>query len=94
MNHEMQHPKFGVPVRIAMSDGTQSFGVVFVRQNQRVLDMLCDARAFFPIETTEGVRLLNKHHALQIDLMSIEEMRMHQDAFPEVDFQYLHRNTW
>lgn len=94
MGQEMQHPKFGVPVRIAMSNNTQCIGVVFVRQNQRVLDMLCDARAFFPIETTGGVKLLNKNHAVQIDLMSIEEMREHQDLFPAVDFHYLHHNTW
>ena len=46
--------KFGIPVRIAMSDRTQIIGVVFVHQGQRVLDVLCDDRPFFPIQTTAG----------------------------------------
>ena len=94
MNAEMKHPKFGVPVRIAMSDKTQIIGVVFVRQDQRVLDVLCDARPFFPLATIGGVRLLNKQHAMQIDLMPIEEMQKMNDLLPEVDYQYLRNNSW
>ena len=94
MNAEIKHPKFGIPVRIAMSDRTQIIGVVFVRQNQRVIDVFCDARPFFPVATIGGVRLLNKQHAMQIDLMPIEEMLEMGDLLPEVDFQYLRNNTW
>lgn len=94
MNPQMKHPKFGIPVRIAMSDKTQIMGTVFVRQNQRVIDVLCDARTFLPVETTAGVRLLNKQHVLQVDLMSLEEMAEKHDLIPDVDFQYLRSNTW
>lgn len=38
MSQVARHSKFGVPVRIAMADRTAIIGVVFVRQNQRVIE--------------------------------------------------------
>ena len=94
MSQEMRYPKFGVPVRIAMVDGTLIIGMVFVRQNQRVIDVVCDVRNFFPIKTNAGVSLLNKQHAVQIHLLSIEEIIEKIDLFPEVDIHYLRNNSW
>lgn len=94
MNQGFRHPKFGVPVRIAMADRTQIIGVVFVRQNQRVIEVLCDERTFFPIETVGGVRLLNKRHVAQVDLMRIEEILEKRDLFPDIDVQYLSKANW
>lgn len=94
MSQEMRHPKFGVPVRIVMADGALIIGMVFVRQNQRVIDVVCDARSFFPIKTNAGVSLLNKQHAVQIHLFSLEEILEKLDLFPEVDVHYLRNNTW
>ena len=94
MSQTIRYPKFGIPVRIAMSDRTQIIGVVFVRQNQRITEMLCDERTFFPIETTGGVRLLNKQHVSQIDLMALEEILEKRDLFPDIDVQYLSQSSW
>ena len=94
MNSRTKLTKFGIPVRIAMSDRTQIIGVVFVHQGQRVLDVLCDDRPFFPIQTTAGVKLLNKQHAAQIDLMLVEEMREMSELLPDIDFHYLRNNNW
>ncbi|WP_407692436.1 DUF6812 domain-containing protein [Rhabdonatronobacter sediminivivens] len=79
---------------MTVTDQTQIIGAVFVHQGQRVLDLLCDERPFFPIKTTAGVRLLNKQHAVLIDLMPVEEMREKRELLPDVDFQYLRSNAW
>lgn len=94
MSQTIRHPKFGIPVRIAMSDRTQIIGVVFVRQNQRIIEMLCDERIFFPIETTGGLRLLNKQHVAQVDLLPLEEILAKRDLFPDIDVQYLSETSW
>ena len=77
-----------------MSDRTQIIGVIFVRQNQRVIEVLCDERAFFPVETTGSVRLLNKQHVVQVDLLPIEEILEKRDLFPDIDVNYLRDNNW
>lgn len=77
-----------------MADRTQIIGIVFVRQNQRVIEVLCDDRTFFPIETIGSVRLLNKHHVVQIDLLPMEEIIKQRDLFPDIDVQYLYDNNW
>ncbi len=80
----------------AHNDGRQDpvFRGVFVRQGQRVLDLFCDERPFLPVNTKAGVKLLNKQHAVEIDLMSLEEMLENRDLFPDVDFDYLRSNNW
>lgn len=87
-------PKFGIPVRVSMTNQTQTIGVVFVHQGQRVLDLFCDERHFLPIETTAGVKLLNKRHAVEIDLMPIEEILEKCDLFKGIDLQYLRNNKF
>ena len=77
-----------------MADKTQIIGVIFVRQAQRVIEVLCDDRTFFPIETIGGVRLLNKQHVVQIDLLQIEEILAKKELFPEIDVHYLRHNSW
>ena len=94
MHQVVRHSKFGVPVRIAMSDKTQIIGLIFVRQNQRVIEVLCDDRAFFPVKTIGSVRLLNKQHVVQLDLLPIKEILEKRDLFPEVDVNYLRDNNW
>ena len=94
MNSQSRLPKFGVPVRIVMTENNHILGVIFVHQGQRILDVLCDARSFIPVATTAGMRLLNKQHAVEIDLLPIEEMLEKRDLFPQIDFNYLRNNTW
>ncbi len=94
MSSITRHPKYGIPVRFALADRTQIMGVVFVHQNQRVIEVLCDGRSFFPIETLDGVRLLNKRHVVQIDLLPIKEILEQLDIFPDIDVPYLTQNKW
>ena len=89
-----KNPKFNVPVRIEMSDGLGMYCVVFVRQNQRVIEMLCDERGFIPVQTNEGISLLNKSHILRIGIMTKDEIAEKSELFPSVSFYYLENNSW
>ena len=94
MSPVVRHQKFGIPVQIAMTDRTRIIGVLFVRQSQRVIEVLCDDRAFFPVETIAGVRLLNKQHVVQIDLLPIAEILENRGLCPDIDVHYLSQNIW
>ena len=48
-------------VEIALTDGTVWTGAVFLRGDQRVLDIVNDDRRFVPFATTNGpIRVINK----------------------------------
>lgn len=86
--------KFGVPVRMQLANNSQILGLVFVRHGSRVMEKLCDANKFFAVKTSEGVKLVNKAHVIQVDLMTIEEIEASADMLPGVDLMYLRRNHW
>jgi len=67
-------PKFKVPVYILMSDGTGIYCVIFARQNQRLIEILGEIRAFIPVETNDGVQLINKAHILRVVVLTKEQM--------------------
>ena len=81
--------KLGIPVRLGMSEKELLLGLIFVRQDQRVIDVLCDGRAFIPLKTRAGFKLVNKQHIIQIDLVTPEELQNHSNQFPEVDPRHL-----
>jgi len=87
-------PKHSVPVRVTLINDSHIFGVVYVRQGQRILDMLCDDRKFFPVRANSGVSLLNKSSVMQVDVMTIDEIELKGQLFPEVDKKYLENNAW
>jgi hypothetical protein len=87
-------PKFNVPVRIHQSDGVSVYCVVFVRQNQRVIEILCDERTFIPMQTNQGVSLMNKAHILRLEILSKDQIAEHGNLFPNVSFYYLDNNSW
>lgn len=87
-------PKYRIPVRITFADGSTVLGTVFVRQGQRVLDLLCDDRPFLPVSTTSGTVLLNKSHIRQINVLELAEISEMEDLLPEFDRDYLQANSW
>ena len=87
-------PKYRIPVRMMFADNSTIIGTVFVRQGQRVLDLLCDERPFFPVATTAGTVLLNKAHVRQINVLELAEISEMDHLLPEFDLEYLQSNSW
>lgn len=82
----MDHiPKYKIPVRLSLLEEGTLLGVIFVRQEQRVIDMLCDQRPFFPVSTTSGLLLVNKSSVVKIDVLESDFILQNQDSFPDVD---------
>ncbi len=90
----MKYPKYCVPVKATIEDGSQHFGGILVRQDQRVLDVLCDDRPFLPFRLREKTILLNKSKLVQVDLLRLDEITNMQNVLPEVDLDYLRANSW
>lgn len=93
-NSAQVFPKFKVPVRILFPDMSTLIGIVFVLQGQRILDLLCDDRAFFPVGLKTGTVLVNKSHIRQINVLDLADMSELQDLLPEFDRDYMQSNAW
>ena len=78
-------PKYKIPVRLSLLGEGALLGVIFVRQEQRVVDMLCDQRPFFPVNTKIGMLLVNKSAVVKIDILESDFILRNQDSFPDVD---------
>ncbi len=87
-------PKYRIPVRIRFADDSSLVGLVFIRQGQRVIDLMCDERQFIPVIMTTGTTLANKAHVRQVDVLGLPEMVDIQDSLPEFDIAYLQSNSW
>ena len=87
-------PKFCAPVKIQFNDGTQEYGGIYVRQNQRVIDVFCDDRPFIPFRTMRSMILLNKSLLSHVELVNLDEIETKRDLFPPLDLDYLKRNSW
>jgi hypothetical protein len=94
MHNPNQFPKHNVPVRMTLADGSHVLGIIYLRQGQRISDMLCDDREFFPLKSATGVILLNKRNVMQVDVMTIDEMIEKGDLFPDMSVTYLSNNAW
>ncbi|WP_296762300.1 hypothetical protein [Sediminimonas sp.] len=90
----MKYPKYCIPVKATLDNGSQHFGGVYVRQSQRVLDVLCDERPFIPFKLRDSTILLNKSKLVQVDLLEMDEISDMADILPELNFDYLAANTW
>ena len=62
-------PKYKIPVRVSLVQEDAVLGIIFVRQEQRIIDMLCDQRAFFPINTKDGMFLINKSSVIKMEIL-------------------------
>ena len=87
MNHI---PKYKIPVRISLLQEESVLGVIFIRQEQRILDMLCDQHPFFPVSTKAGMLLLNKSSVVKVEVLETDYILEHQDYFPEADVHFGH----
>jgi len=85
MNHI---PKYKIPVRISLLSEESVLGVIFIRQEQRILDMLCDQHQFFPVSTKTGVLLLNKSSVVKVEVLETDYILAHEDQFPETDVRF------
>ena len=86
--------KYSVPVRMTVVGGIQVYGVVFLEKDQRIIDMVCSEMPFFPFRSVNSLSIVNKANVLQIDLLTVDEMRELVNRFPRVDFHYLTNNQW
>jgi hypothetical protein len=86
--------KYMVPVRLTLLGGVQAYGVVFLEKDQRILDMICGEKQFFPFKSSRSLSIMNKLNVLQIDVLPVEEMKELEKQFPKVDFHYLTNNQW
>ena len=59
------------------------YGFVFLRNNQRALDMFCDDRRSIPLETKTGIVLINKNTILAVALLEGEQLDAEADHFPK-----------
>jgi hypothetical protein len=48
-------PKYETEVQIELANGTQLLGYLFVKQTQRISDLLNDPRQFIPFKNSDGV---------------------------------------
>lgn len=80
-----QIPKYKIPVRISLAQEESILGVIFIRQKQRILDMLCDPNRFFPVSTKTGLYLINKSSVVKVEVLEKEYILQHQENFPEAE---------
>lgn len=90
----MKLPKYCVPVKVTLEDGTEFYGGIHVVQGQRVLDVLCDGRSFLPFRLRDRAILLNKSKVVQFDLLEMAEITEKEDLLPELNLYYLQVNNW
>ena len=76
-------PKYSIPVRISLLQEESVLGIVFLRQEQRILDMLCEPNPFFPVSTKTGLFLVNKRSVIKLEVLDANYVAAHQDNFPE-----------
>ena len=75
-------PKYRIPVRISLVQEESVLGIVFVRQEQRILDMLCEPNPFFPVNTKAGLFLVSKQSVIKIEVLDANYIAAHQENFP------------
>lgn len=90
----MKLPKYCIPVKATLEDGSQFYGGIHVVQGQRILDVLCDERPFIPFRLRDRSILLNKSKILRFDLLEMPEITEKQHILPELDLYYLRVNAW
>jgi hypothetical protein len=76
-------PKYRIPVRISLVQEESVLGIVFLRQEQRILDMLCEPTPFFPVNTKTGMFLVNKQSVIKLEVLGKDFVAAHRDNFPE-----------
>lgn len=86
--------KHTVPVRVLFPDGAHKNGLIFLRQGQRVMDLLSDERPFFPLKTVTSTMLINKNNISAIELVEPEAPEDQRKLFPPFDWKTLDHKSW
>ena len=86
-------PKHAFPVRVMFVNGVIEQGVVFIRPDQRVLDLMCDERGFFPFQRNSGLTFVNKASIIHIEEVLFEGLARNDQRFPGIDLEFLNA-TW
>ena len=85
----MDHiPKYKIPVRITLAQEESVLGIIFIRQEQRILDMLCEPKQFFPVSTKTGMFLINKNSVVKVEVLEADYISQHRENFPEAEFKF------
>jgi len=82
-----QIPKYRIPVRISLNQEESVLGVIFIRQEQRILEMLCEPKHFFPVKTNQGTFLINKNSVTKVEVLEKDYILQHQEYFPDTDLK-------
>lgn len=85
-------PKYKIPVRISLAQEESVLGIIFIRQEQRILDMLCEQKQFFPVSTKTGLYLINKTSVVKVEVLEKDYIKEHQENFPEGEFKFSFEN--
>ena len=94
MESHLKHPKYGIPVRVVLTNQDAVLGLVYVQWGQRVRDVLCEKEAFLPVKAAKGMHLVNKAAIVHVDLLALKEISEKRELFPEIDLDYLSRSAW
>jgi hypothetical protein len=85
----MDHiPKYKIPVRITLAHEESVLGVIFIRQEQRILDMLCEPKQYFPVSTKTGMFLVNKNSVVKLEVLEADYIMQNQEYFPEAELKF------
>ncbi|WP_210528276.1 DUF6812 domain-containing protein [Rubellimicrobium arenae] len=94
MEHHLKQQRYGIPLRILLSNGEELLGLVYVQWGQRVRDLLAEGDPFLPFRSRSGTHLINKASLIRVDLLTLEQILDRLDEFPEVDLDYLGHGQW
>ncbi len=81
--YESEHKvwKTKLEVEVELDDGARLLGFVFIRQMQRLTDLLNDPRAFLPVQTSEGLIV----HLRKATIARITQLDQAADAGAVID---------
>jgi len=86
--------KYTVPVRVHLSDGSKKYGLVFLRNEQRISDLLCDPRPFFPLQTKDSLAFVSKANVSMLEILTRDNFEVKQGLFPPLDWEPLEDKVW
>ena len=81
--------KHSLAVRLVTNSGEEKMGVVYLGKGQRVLDLLCDPKPFFPFRSGSNLLFINKASVQQMEMLPLAFVTERAHFFPGVDVDAL-----